>query len=144
MKRGTFVAATGAGALVLGFDVPGSTGSRIASASPERLAGWVRIDRDETITIVAPQSEMGQGVATSIPMLVAEELDADWAHVRHETFPEVAKLYNNPAFGMMGTGGSSSIKGFYLPARKVGAQARAVLIAAAAQRLGVPASELRT
>jgi CO/xanthine dehydrogenase Mo-binding subunit len=56
----------------------------------------------------------------------------------------VEKAYNNPAFGMMGTGGSSSIKGFYLPARKLGAQARAVLVAAAAQQLAVPAGELRT
>ena len=145
MKRGTFVATTGAatGALVLGFDVTGSFGSRV-SASPERLAGWVSIGADELVTIVAPQSEMGQGVATSIPMLIAEELDCDWSHVRHETFPIVEKAYNNPAFGMMGTGGSSSIRGFYLPARKLGAQARAVLVAAAAQQLAVPAGELRT
>jgi isoquinoline 1-oxidoreductase beta subunit len=92
MKRGTFVATTGAatGALVLGFDVTGSFGSRV-SASPERLAGWVSIGADELVTIVAPQSEMGQGVATSIPMLIAEELDCDWSHVRHETFPNRGK-----------------------------------------------------
>ena len=144
MKRGTFVATTGAatGTLVLGFDF--AKGGRLASASPERLAGWVKIGSDESITIVAPQSEMGQGVATSIPMLIAEELDCDWARVRQETFPSVGQTYINPAFGIMGTGGSSSVRGFYLPARTIGAKARAVLVSAAAQRLGVPESELRT
>jgi isoquinoline 1-oxidoreductase beta subunit len=145
MKRGTFVATTGAatGALVLGFDFPRG-GGRLASASPERLAGWVKVGSDESVTIVAPQSEMGQGVATSIPMLIAEELDCDWSRVRSETYPAVSTPYINPAFGIMGTGGSSSVRGFYLPARKLGAQVRAILVAAAARQLDVPASELRT
>jgi isoquinoline 1-oxidoreductase beta subunit len=146
MKRGTFVATAGAaaGTFALGFDVVVPGHGRMAAAGPERLAGWVRIAADETVTIVAPQSEMGQGVATSIPMLVAEELDCDWAHVRHESFPTVDKAYVNPAFGMMGTGGSATIRGFFMPARTLGAQARAMLIAAAAQQWGVPPTELRT
>ena len=146
MKRAAFVATTGAatGALVLGFDFPIVNRLAADAAEPGRLSALVRIAPDESVTIVAMQAEMGQGVATSIPMLVAEELDCDWSRVRSETFPGVDKVYNNPAFGIMGTGGSSSIRGWYMPARKAGAQARAMLVAAAAGKFGVPASELRT
>jgi isoquinoline 1-oxidoreductase beta subunit len=77
-------------------------------------------------------------------MLVAEELDCDWARVRIESFPAIDKAYNNPAFGVMGTGGSSSVRGWFVPARKAGAQARAMLVAAAAAKFGVPATQLRT
>ena len=147
MKRSTFVAtgaATG-GALVLGFEfAPSGRITSFADAATTRLVGFVTIAPDETITIVQPQAEMGQGVQTSIPMLVAEELDCDWSRVRVESFPAIDKIYNNPAFGIMGTGGSSSVRGWFMPARKVGAQARAMLVAAAAQKFGVAASELRT
>jgi isoquinoline 1-oxidoreductase beta subunit len=147
MKRSTFVATSAAagGALVLGFEfTPSGRLGSIAGAATTRLAGFVTIAADETVTIVQPQAEMGQGVQTSIPMLVAEELDCDWARVHVESFPTIDKIYNNPAFGIMGTGGSSSVRGFFMPARKVGAQARAMLVAAAAQKFGVAASELRT
>jgi len=145
MKRATFVTTTAAasGALVLGFEIP-LTGRRAAVAATTRLQGFVSIAPDGTVTIVQPQSEMGQGVMTSIPMLVAEELDCDWSQVRVESFPAIAPIYNNPTFGIMGTGGSSSILGWYMPARKIGAQARAMLLAAAAQKFGVAASDLRT
>ncbi len=148
MKRANFVATTAAasGVFALGFELP--LKPRLAEAAEGapaiRLQGFVRIAPDETVTIVSPQAEMGQGVATSIPMLVAEELDCDWARVRIESFPTVDKIYNNPAFGTMGTGGSSSVRGWYLPARKVGGQARAMLVAAAAAKFGVPATDLRT
>ena len=147
MKRSTFVAtgAAAGGALVLGFEfVPSGRIASFADAATTRLVGFVTIASDETITIVQPQAEMGQGVQTSIPMLVAEELDCDWSRVRVESFPAIDKIYNNPAFGIMGTGGSSSVRGWFMPARKVGAQARAMLVAAAAQKFGVAASELRT
>jgi isoquinoline 1-oxidoreductase beta subunit len=142
MKRSTFVASAAAGALVLGFEIP--LGGRRASAAMARLQGFVSISPDGTVTIVQPQSEMGQGVMTSIPMLIAEELDCNWSQVRVESFPAIDKIYNNPAYGVMGTGGSTSILGWYMPARKVGAQARAMLVAAAAQKFGVGAPELRT
>jgi isoquinoline 1-oxidoreductase beta subunit len=147
MKRSTFVATSAAagGALVLGFEfAPSGRVASFADAAPTRLVGFVTVASDETVTIVQPQAEMGQGVQTSIPMLVAEELDCDWARVRVESFPAIDKIYNNPAFGIMGTGGSSSVRGFFMPARKAGAQARAMLVAAAAQKFGVAASELRT
>jgi isoquinoline 1-oxidoreductase subunit beta len=147
MKRSTFVAtgAAAGGALVLGFEfTPSGRTASFADAATTRLVGFVTIAPDETITIVQPQAEMGQGVQTSIPMLVAEELDCDWSRVRVESFPAIDKIYNNPAFGIMGTGGSSSVRGWFMPARKVGAQARAMLVAAAAQKFGVAASELRT
>ena len=142
MKRSGFVATAAAGALVLGFEIP--LGGRRAAAATMRLQGFVSISPGGIVTIVQPQSEMGQGVMTSIPMLVAEELDCSWSQVRVESFPAIDKIYNNPAFGIMGTGGSSSILGWYMPARKVGAQARAMLVAAAAAKFGVGASELRT
>jgi isoquinoline 1-oxidoreductase beta subunit len=146
MKRRTFVAAAGAagGALVLAFDFPLTNRIAAEAAEPGRVSAYVRIAPDESVTIVAMQAEMGQGVATSIPMLVAEELDCDWSRVKSESFPTVDKVYNNPAFGVMGTGGSSSIRGWFMPARKAGAQARAMLVAAAAAKFGVPATELRT
>ena len=146
MKRATFVATTGAaaGALVLGFDFPLAHRFAAEAAAPARLSAFIRIAPDESVTIVAMQAEMGQGVATSIPMLVAEELDCDWARVKIESFPAIDKVYNNPAFGIMGTGGSSSVRGWFMPARKAGAQARAMLVAAAATKFGVPATELRT
>jgi len=148
MKRSTFVAtgAAASGALVLGFEI--SPSGRLAplgaDAATTRLVGFVTIAPDETVTIVQPQAEMGQGVQTSIPMLIAEELDCDWNRVRVESFPTIDKIYNNPAFGIMGTGGSSSVRGWFMPARKVGAQGRAMLVSAAAQKFGVAASELRT
>src|ERR1700680_197332 len=147
MKRSTFVATSAAagGALVLGFEfAPSGRVASFADAAPTRLVGFVTVASDETVTIVQPQAEMGQGVQTSIPMLVAEELDCDWGRVPVESFPAIDKIYNNPAFGIMGTGGSSSVRGFFMPARKAGAQARAMLVAAAAQKFGVAASELRT
>src|SRR4029077_12955373 len=80
MKRSTFVAAGAAGTLVLGFEIPppGRFASLTAEAATTRLVGFVTIAPDETVTIVQPHAEMGQGVQTSIPMLVAEELDCDW------------------------------------------------------------------
>jgi len=145
MKRATFVSSgiAASGALVLGFEIPLS-GRRAAVAATSRLRGFVSIAPDGIVTIVQPQAEMGQGVMTSIPMLVAEELDCNWSQVRVESFPTIDKIYNNPAFGIMGTGGSSSVRGWYLPARKVGAQARAMLVAAAAAKFAVSPSELRT
>ena len=143
MKRASFVTTTTAGVLTLGFEIPLS-GRRAEAAGTTRLAAFVAIAPDETVTIVQPQAEMGQGVMTSIPMLIAEELDCDWARVRAESFPAIAPAYNNPVYHAMGTGGSTSIRGWFMPARKVGAQARAMLVSAAATKFGVAPAELRT
>lgn len=104
---------------------------------------WVRITPDDVVTIVVDKSEMGQGVWTSMPMLVAEELDADWSKIRLEQAP-AADVYKNPKLGIEATGGSTSVASSYLPLRTAGAAARAVLVAAAAQQWQVSADTIRT
>ncbi|HSH71011.1 MAG TPA: xanthine dehydrogenase family protein molybdopterin-binding subunit [Deferrisomatales bacterium] len=110
-----------------------------ASVPPDPNA-WIRIGPDDGVTVVVHHSEMGQGVYTSIPMLVAEELEVEWSKVRFEAAP-VAAVYNHPWWGAQGTGGSTSIPSSWEPLRKVGATARTMLIAAAAAEWGVPARE---
>ncbi len=100
---------------------------------------YLRIARDGSVTVLLKHSEMGQGVSTSLPMLVAEELDADWKAVKFEFAPADPKKY-----GMMMTGGSGSVAGSWKPLRTAGATARAMLVSAAAAKWGVDASSLRT
>ena len=102
---------------------------------------FIRIDTAGKTTLVMPQVEMGQGVYTSIPMILAEELDADFAQVTLQHAPPNDKLYGNPTFGLQVTGNSNSIRAFWLPLRNAGASARAMLVQAAAQQWQVePAS----
>lgn len=106
---------------------------------------FIRIDREGKVTVISPSIEMGQGTYTSLPMLVAEELDVDMEQVAVTHSPPSDKLYGNPAIGgAQITGGSTSIRGFYKPLREAGAAARAMIIAAAAAKLSVDASELTT
>jgi isoquinoline 1-oxidoreductase beta subunit len=116
-----------------------------AAAAPDVLApnAFVRIAPDGTVTIVVNHAEMGQGIATALPMLVAEELDADWSKVRTE-FAPVDPAYNHTLFGIQMTGGSTSTWTEYERLRGVGAATRALLVAAAAEEWSVPASECRT
>ena len=94
---------------------------------------FIKIDRDGKVTVISPMIEMGQGTYTSLPMLVAEELDVDMANVGVEHSPPSDKLYGNPVLGgVQITGGSASIRGFYMPMREAGAAARQMLVAAAA------------
>ena len=86
---------------------------------------FIRIDRDGQVTLIMPQVEMGQGIYTSISMILAEELDAPWDQVAVEHAPPNDKLYANPMFGMQVTGNSNSIRAFWTPLRKAGAGARA-------------------
>ncbi len=95
---------------------------------------FIRIARDGATTLVMPQVEMGQGVYTSIAMILAEELDGDFSRVKLEHAPADDKLYGNPIFGIQVTGNSNSIRAFWTPLRKAGAAARAMLVTAAAQR----------
>jgi isoquinoline 1-oxidoreductase beta subunit len=104
---------------------------------------FVRIGADESVTVVVNHSEMGQGVYTALPMLVAEELDADWSQVRVEAAP-VDPVYNHTVFGMQATGGSTSIWTEWERLRQAGAMARAMLIAAAAETWGVDPASCRT
>ena len=106
---------------------------------------FIRIDREGKVTVISPSIEMGQGTHTSLPMLVAEELDVDMANVGVDDAPPSDKLYGNPKnFGVQITGGSTSVRGHYRPMREAGAAARQMLVVAAAARLGVDATELTT
>src|SRR5438067_11338232 len=104
---------------------------------------FVRIGPDGRGPVIVVHCEMGQWVYTSLPMLLAEELDADWTKVGYESAP-VDPKYNHPAFGMQMTGGSSSVWSGLEQFRQAGAAARAMLIAAAAQQWNVDASTCRT
>jgi isoquinoline 1-oxidoreductase subunit beta len=95
---------------------------------------FIRIDAAGKTTLVMPQVEMGQGVYTAIAMILAEELDADFAQVTLEHAPPNDKLYGNPTFGLQVTGNSNSIRAFWNPLRNAGAGARAMLVQAAAQQ----------
>jgi isoquinoline 1-oxidoreductase subunit beta len=95
---------------------------------------FIRIDKTGTTTLVMPQVEMGQGVYTGVAMILAEELDADVAKIVLEHAPPNEKLYANPAFGIQATGGSTSLRAFWMPLRTAGATARAMLLQAAAHQ----------
>lgn len=133
------------GGLLIGFYLPELSSTAVAQASPDVFMpnAFVRIGTDERITVIVNHSEMGQGVYTSLPMLLAEELDADWSKVGFESAP-VDPKYNHPAFGMQMTGGSSSVWSGLEQFRQAGAAARAMLVAAAAQRWSVDPSSCRT
>ena len=125
------------GGFVIGFRLP-SAGRLVeaGAADPGKKSfipnAFLRIDPDDTITVIVGKSEMGQGVFTSLPMLVAEELDADWRKIRVESAP-ADSAYKHTAFGIQMTGGSSSIWSSFEQLRKAGAMARIMLIAAAAE-----------
>ena len=104
------------------------------------LGLWIRISSDGTITLIAPSSEMGQGVNTALSMIIAEEMEADWQSIKTETTPANSD-YKNPEQPLQITGASSSIKGFWEPLREVGAAAREMLKTSAAQIWEVPASQ---
>ena len=117
-------------ALVLGFEVP-ARAKPPAKAVANPLKAWVAIDSNGQVTLTYSKSEMGQGVSTSLPMILADELCVDWKDVRVEH----AGL--GPAYGDQGTGGSGSITGMWMPLRQTGAAAREMLVLAAAKRWNV-------
>src|SRR6187431_63965 len=105
--------------------------SEAYAAEGAKLNAWVTIAADNTITILCPTSEMGQGVLTSLPLILAEELDADWSKVKCEFAPPNPKVYGNyhEVFnGAQITAASVSVPGYFKPLRIAGAQARRVLI----------------
>lgn len=126
------------GAAVFGFNLPlGTRAAERLGVTAEPAAAFqpnafIKIAKDGKVTVTVGQSEMGQGVYTSLPMIVADELEVEWANVSYEAGP-ADKAFFNPAMGMQGTGGSSSIKGFFNPLRKSAATVREMLVAAAAQ-----------
>src|SRR5690242_4672875 len=105
---------------------------------------FIRIEESGRTTFVMPQVEMGQGVYTSIPQIIAEELDADLAKVALLHAPPSDKLYGNPTFGIQVTGNSNSIRAFWKPLRNAGATARAMLVQAAAEQWQVEPKECTT
>ena len=133
------------GGLVIGFYLPMKNGRAYAAeeAHPKTVFppnAFIRIATNNSITIVVNKSEMGQGVYTSLPMLIAEELEADWTQIKVESAP-VAAVYNHTGYGMQMTGGSSSIPSSWEQLRRVGAAARILLIRAAAKQWKVPETE---
>ncbi len=134
-------AAVGGGLLVSWYLPLPSAGAERAAAGENQVAlnAFVRIGTDESVTVIASHSEMGQGVYTSLPMLLNEELEADWSKIRVEAAP-VDKAYNHPIFGMQMTGGSTTSPAEWERYRKMGALARTMLVAAAAQQWKVDAA----
>ena len=179
-RRSLFLGAAGAvGALVIGWGVMAPR-QRLSTSAPlavrkdqAALNGWLKISADNTVTVVMCKAEMGQGAHTGLAMVLAEELDADWARLVIEQSP-IDKIYGNVAtvvdglpfhpddhgtlkgvaswltaktmreVGIMMTGGSSTIKDLWLPMREAGASARLMLIGAAAAQWKVPAAECTT
>jgi isoquinoline 1-oxidoreductase subunit beta len=125
------------------FTGPGTAEAQSAPAGPAALNAYVRIAPDGTITIQAPVPEMGQASNTALPLIVAEELDADWSKVRIETAP-VRPAYDSPIFRSQFVVASLSVRGYWMPLRVAGAQARRVLLDAVAARWGVPVDQLTT
>ena len=126
---------------ILGESLPSSSfqdGSSVGNAIP--LNAWIRISPTDEVTLISSQSEMGQGVMTTLPAILAEELGADWTRVKVEV-STVAPAYRNPRINWQFTGNSESATGFYELLRTMGASAREMLIAAAANRWGVKPAE---
>jgi isoquinoline 1-oxidoreductase subunit beta len=148
MTRRDFLAASAAaaGGLVIGFFLPG--GGKRAFAEPPAggeasLNAFLRIAPDNTVTVLLKHVEMGQGVATSLPMVLAEELDCDWKNVRSEHAP-ASLAYAHTAYMMQMTGGSTSTWESFAQLRQAGAMARAMLVEAAAAKWKVDAKECKT
>jgi isoquinoline 1-oxidoreductase subunit beta len=136
------------GGLVIAFVVPSANRFAFAQAAETPSAAFapnafLRIAADDSVTVLMAHAEMGQGIWTALPMLIAEELDADWGRIRVEHAP-AAPAYAHTAFGMQMTGGSSSTSSEFDRYRQAGAMARALLVQAAATRLGVAVADCRT
>jgi isoquinoline 1-oxidoreductase beta subunit len=108
----------------------------ISEVTTHDFGAWVQVDTDNSVTVWVSKSDMGQGIRTSLPMIVAEELDADWKKIK------LRQAHFDKKFGNQGTGGSGSIRSMWMPLRRAGAAARTMLVAAAAAKLGVDAAEL--
>src|SRR3954467_7530941 len=135
-RRGFLATAAAAGGgLMLSLSLP--FGRSEAAADSFAPNAFIRIGTDGQIVLTMPYVEMGQGTYTSIPMLIAEELEVSLKQVRLEHAPPNEKLYANPLLGVQATGNSNAIRGAWKPLREAGANARVMLMAAAATRWGV-------
>jgi isoquinoline 1-oxidoreductase subunit beta len=124
------------GGLVLGLNLPFGR-SEAASSDNFTPNAFIRIGNDGQVVLTMPYVEMGQGTYTSIPMLIAEELEVSLKQVRLEHAPPNEKLYANPLLGVQATGNSNAMRGGWKPLREAGATARTMLVSAAAKRWGV-------
>ncbi|MCM3563097.1 xanthine dehydrogenase family protein molybdopterin-binding subunit [Hydrogenophaga intermedia] len=146
LPRRDFLKLTVAGGFALGvapLDVHAQGTAPPGLKPQQQPAAFVAIARDGTVTVTVNRLEFGQGVQTALPLILAEELDADWARVRSQLGTN-DMAYADPMFGMHLTGGSNSIKHSYTQYRELGARARAMLVSAAAARWQVDAARLRT
>src|ERR1700722_11126714 len=146
VSRRSLLSGSLAGGFLIAFHLPVRAVNEPVQP-PDDTAGkfapnaFIRIDYSGKTTLVMPQVEMGQGVYTSISMILAEELDADFSQVTLEHAPPSDKLYGNPMFGIQATGNSNSVRAWWKPLRMASASARAMLVQAAAQQWrGDPAS----
>src|SRR6185503_1514770 len=139
LSRRKLVQAAAAGALVLGLRVPSADAGEADAFAPN---AFIRVGADGQIVLTMPYVEMGQGTYTSIPMLLAEELEVDLNQVRLEHAPPNEKLYGNPLLGgLQATGNSNAVRAAWQPLRQAGATARTLLVLTAAKRWNVePAS----
>ena len=155
ISRRTFIKATAlvVGGLVIAFTIPQAKRFLLPGAAPDAAKdgskklptpnAFLRIGTDNTITVMLAHSEMGQSIWTTLPMLIAEELDADWSKIRVE-HASAAPEYIHTAYGMQITGGSSTTWSEFDRYRQAGALTRALLINAAAEQLGVSADSIKT
>lgn len=144
ISRRTMLAGSAGLAFAFAFGADAMQGEAQAYASTGgAVNAFVRISPDGTVTIVSPALEMGQGVNTSLPLIIAEELDADWSKVKVEQAP-VADVYNHPILRTQMVVASLTLRGYWMAARIAGAQARRVLMDAASARWGAPLAELST
>lgn len=143
LNRREFVRAgiTGAAGLTLAIHLPACArpGDSALAAAPFKPNAWLRISTDGATSVIVDKSEMGQGVLTSLPQMIMEELDGDWSRIRVEQAP-VGPEYLNLAYGIQATGGSSSVRSSMQALREAGAKARAMLVSAAAQEWGIEPS----
>jgi isoquinoline 1-oxidoreductase beta subunit len=146
LSRRAFLKATGltGGGLMLGIPLAGPATAQQAGATfVYPPSAFIRIGADNGVTVLINKLEFGQGVFTSLSMLIAEELDCDWSKVRAEHAP-AAQIYAHPGFGIQMTGGSDSIASSYTQLRVIGATARLMLVQAAAARWNAPLDKLDT
>ena len=138
------VGAAAGGGLMLSLSLPFPSHRAEAAVADEFAPNaFIRIGSDGRIILIMPYVEMGQGTYTSIPMLIAEELDVNLKQVQLEHAPPNEKLYANPLLGVQATGGSDALRGAWKPLREAGATARIMLVAAAAKRWGVDPKSCR-
>jgi isoquinoline 1-oxidoreductase subunit beta len=151
MSRRAFLQGTG---LLLGFAMTGASAEPVFAASASQVVenevtgtfapnGFIRIDPTDAVTLVMPMVEMGQGVYTSLSMLLAEELEVRLDQIQVQHAPPNHALYANSIIGIQNTGGSASVRAFWTPLRQAGAVGRNLLIAAAAKRWNVDPATCR-